>query len=238
MSGFSCKREIDGHEGLMFPCGEHLLAPSVDRACALYFATVPIIHTSAATLSPGFLLSVNLFPLTRHFLTCFVEMPWTPSWIKSLRGGFQVAMLVMGREAWCAAVHGIAKSWTRASNWNDWLRGGASSKEPACQRRRGKRHRFSPWVGKIPSRGATYSSIHAWKIPCTEDSGRLQSIGSQRVGHDWSNLVACARTRARAHTHRHTQTHTHTHKRLGPWINRNFRSLNLHQYILIYFISL
>ena len=31
---------------------------------------------------------------------------------------------------------------------------------------------------------ATHSSTLAWKIPCTEDPGRLQSMGSQRVGHD------------------------------------------------------
>ena len=31
---------------------------------------------------------------------------------------------------------------------------------------------------------ATHSSILAWKIPWTEKPGRLQSIGSQRVGHD------------------------------------------------------
>ena len=31
---------------------------------------------------------------------------------------------------------------------------------------------------------ATHSSILAWRIPWTEESGRLQSIGSQRVGHD------------------------------------------------------
>ena len=30
----------------------------------------------------------------------------------------------------------------------------------------------------------THSSILAWKIPWTEDPGRLQSMGSQRVGHD------------------------------------------------------
>ena len=30
---------------------------------------------------------------------------------------------------------------------------------------------------------ATHSSILAWKIPWTEEPGRLQSIGSQRVGH-------------------------------------------------------
>ena len=31
---------------------------------------------------------------------------------------------------------------------------------------------------------AIHSSIFAWKIPWTEELGRLQSIGSQRVGHD------------------------------------------------------
>ena len=31
---------------------------------------------------------------------------------------------------------------------------------------------------------ATHSSILAWSIPWTEEPGRLQSIGSQRVGHD------------------------------------------------------
>ena len=31
---------------------------------------------------------------------------------------------------------------------------------------------------------ATHSSILAWRIPWTEEPGRLQSIGSQRVGHD------------------------------------------------------
>ena len=31
---------------------------------------------------------------------------------------------------------------------------------------------------------ATHSTILAWKIPWTEDPGRLQSMGSQRVGHE------------------------------------------------------
>ena len=31
---------------------------------------------------------------------------------------------------------------------------------------------------------ATHSSILAWRIPCTEQPGGLQSMGSQRVGHD------------------------------------------------------
>ena len=31
---------------------------------------------------------------------------------------------------------------------------------------------------------ATHSSIFAWEVPWTEESGRIQSIGLQRVGHD------------------------------------------------------
>ena len=33
---------------------------------------------------------------------------------------------------------------------------------------------------------ATHSSILAWRIPQTEEPDRLQSMGSQRVGHDWA----------------------------------------------------
>ena len=32
--------------------------------------------------------------------------------------------LVMGRDAWCHAVHGTAKSWTQQSDWTDWLTDG------------------------------------------------------------------------------------------------------------------
>ena len=47
-------------------------------------------------------------------------------------------------------------------------------------------------AGSIPGsrrfsgvRHGTHSSILGWRIPWTEEPGRLQSIGSQRVGHDW-----------------------------------------------------
>ena len=39
---------------------------------------------------------------------------------------------------------------------------------------------------------ATHSSTLAWKIPWAEEPGRLQSMGSPRVGHDWSDLAATA----------------------------------------------
>ena len=36
---------------------------------------------------------------------------------------------------------------------------------------------------------ATHSSILAWRIPWTEEPGRLKSMGSQRVGHDWACIL-------------------------------------------------
>ena len=45
---------------------------------------------------------------------------------------------------------------------------------------------------------ATHSSILDWRIPWTEEPGRLQSLGSQRVWHDWA-------------------TNTHTHKPTQPF---------------------
>ena len=40
------------------------------------------------------------------------------------------------------------------------------------------------WEGALEEGMATHSSILAWKIPWTEEPGRLQSMGSQKVGHD------------------------------------------------------
>ena len=45
---------------------------------------------------------------------------------------------------------------------------------------------FNPWVRKIsPEKEmATHSSVVAWRIPGTEEPGRLLFMGSHRVGHD------------------------------------------------------
>ena len=39
---------------------------------------------------------------------------------------------------------------------------------------------------------ATHSSVLAWRIPATAEPGGLPSMGSHRVGHDWSDLAAAA----------------------------------------------
>ena len=62
---------------------------------------------------------------------------------------------------------------------------GSDSKESACD---------AGDLGSIPGQEdplekgmVTHSSILAWRIPWTEESGRLQSMGLQRVGNDWAH---------------------------------------------------
>ena len=69
--------------------------------------------------------------------------------------------------AWWAAVHGVAKSWTRLSNFPFTFHFRALEKEMA-----------------------THSSVLAWRIPGTGEPGGLPSMGSHKVGHDWSDLAA------------------------------------------------
>ena len=69
-------------------------------------------------------------------------------------------------------------NWTEL-NWSDWasLVAYMVNNLPAMHR-----PGFDP-----PKKGmATHSSIFAWKIPWTGEPGRLQSMGSERVGHDWT----------------------------------------------------
>ena len=59
-----------------------------------------------------------------------------------------------------------------------WL----SGKESACK---AGDPILIPGSGRSPGGGmATHSSIIAWRIPWTEEPSRLQSMGSQGVGHD------------------------------------------------------
>ena len=60
------------------------------------------------------------------------------------------------------------------------------------QHRSCRRHEFSPWVEKIPWRSVWQPTpvFSPGKIPSTEESGSLQSVVSQWVGHDWNNSEA------------------------------------------------
>ena len=59
--------------------------------------------------------------------------------------------------------------------------------------------------------GGTHSSTLAWKIPWTEEPGRLQSMGPQRVRHAMYIYLCAQSLSAYIHTHTRTHMHTHTH---------------------------
>ena len=80
--------------------------------------------------------------------------------------------LVMDREAWRAAIH-----WGRKeSDTTEQLHFHFSL--------------FTFHFHALEKEMATHSSILAWRIPGTEEPGGLPSMGSHRVGHDWSDLAA------------------------------------------------
>ena len=99
--------------------------------------------------------------------------------------------LVMDREAWGAAVPGVAKNQTWLSHWTEqYVQGfscGSSDKEPICQCRRYKRHGFCPWVGNIPWRGGHGNPLQYSYLENPMDQGTWQSI-VHRVTKSWTRL--------------------------------------------------
>ena len=78
--------------------------------------------------------------------------------------------------AWWAAVHGVAKSQTRLSDFT-----------------------FVFHFPTLEKEMATHSSVLAWRIPGTAEPGGLPSMGWHRVGYDWSDLAAAAAMMLRQH---------------------------------------
>ena len=92
------------------------------------------------------------------------------------------------------------KRYLRTNVFAPWgFPGGASGKEPTCQRWRTKRYRLDPWVGKIPWR-------RAWQpaptfLPGESHGQRSLASYIHRVAKSWARLKRLSgRTRARKHT--------------------------------------
>ena len=92
----------------------------------------------------------------------------------------------MDRGVWRATLHGVPRvrqdlvtkpprSWRLNEGW--WFQTVKPTMREAWVRSLG-------WEDPLEKEMATHSSALAWKISWTEEPGRLQSMGSQRVGHD------------------------------------------------------
>ena len=101
----------------------------------------------------------------------------------------------MDRGAWWAAVHGVMKSRTQLSDFTFIFHFHALEKEMA-----------------------THSSVLAWRIPGTGEPGGLPSMGSHRVGHNWSNLAAAAAAECGGHWQCILLLHTKTKSKSNPYI--------------------
>ena len=66
--------------------------------------------------------------------------------------------------------------------------GGSEGKASACNAR--DRVQSLGWEDTWEKGMAAHSSILAWRMPWTEEPGGLQSMGSQRVGHDWATSLS------------------------------------------------
>ena len=100
---------------------------------------------------------------------------WTGVWVNSRRWWWTRrpgVLQFMGSQS-------VGHGWATELNWTELIDGKESAYNAGDPG-------LIPWPGRSPAKGmATHSSVLAWRIWWTEEPGGLQSIGLQRVGHDW-----------------------------------------------------
>ena len=146
---------------------QHARPPCPSPTPAVYSNSYPLIESVMPSnhliLWCPLLLLPSIFPSIRTFLMSQCgEGNGTPLQYSCLENP-------MDRGAWWAAVHVVAQSWTRLS---DFL--------------------FTCHFHALEKAMATHSSVFAWRIPGMAEPGGLPSMVSHRVGHNWSDLAVAA----------------------------------------------
>ena len=131
--------------------------------------------------SQGFMVSILAFKLLIYFKFIFYIF-----WGILLHGAIQFCQHNLLKRILHILLSFVIISWIYM--WG--FLGGMRGKEPASQY---NRHEmwvwFLSWEYPMKKEMATHSRIFSWRIPWAEETGGPQSIGSQRVGHGWSDLA-------------------------------------------------
>ena len=125
--------------------------------------------------SPCSLTYVSAWPASKNIITnCKAKRAWKPTVTWAIAKLFKQFFLFT--------------YFGRSHTGNVGFPGGTEGKASACN---------AGDLGLIPGSGrplekemATHFNILAWWIPWTEEPGRLRSMGSERVGHDWATSLS------------------------------------------------
>ena len=129
---------------------------------------------------PGSAVSENFKGLSR-FATHYLNMCW---WLKDYIS--QHTLVQISRLWPLKANHEPRTSVFDITGHNWGFPGGSDAKESDLLTMQETWVWYLGWEDPLEKAMATHANILAWKISWTEEPGGLQSMGSQRVGHDWA----------------------------------------------------
>ena len=161
---------------------------ALDWACDAFTHKNKIAHSAAAVLGTSrFLHRPGIFFLAK-LLSGYFPLSPRP---QDLPGSALVGWVVEGLGPACHFHFSILIFWIIQRSGLTTLTcfpGGSDGKESACKKESADPGSI-PESGRSPGEGNgnPLQYILARRIPRTEETGRLQSMGSQRVGHDWTS---------------------------------------------------
>ena len=159
-----------------------------------------LFHLAWHSLSPSLLLQMALFHSVLWLSTIplcvcmcvYIYRTYSPcdhrvrhDWATEFIAQYSIVCVCACMHTYMVYLH----SYQQYIPTNSFL-GGASGKEPTCNAGDIREVGLTLGLGRSPAEEmTTHSSILAWRISWTEECDGLQSMGLQRVGHDWSDLA-------------------------------------------------